>query len=606
MWPAADRLPVAPSGRVRDGGRPVRRTFRSAHELRALAAVARGEQPADLVLAGASVLNVYSGEVARADVAVLGERIALVGDCSRAVGPGTHVADVAGRVVAPGYIDPHAHPQALTNPVEFARAALARGATTVVADTMFLLTLPGDAPARVLRALSGLPLQYLWFLRAHSQTHDPDEDATFAAERLAPFLEIDEVRTLGEMTRWRDVYSGDEDTLGKIAMALAGGRRVEGHSPGASAPRLQALAAAGVSSDHEAITAPEALDRLRAGLYVMLRHSSLREDLPALAAVASRERAFSGRIMLTADGPTPSYVLRHGYLDHVIRVAIEAGIPPVAAYQMATLNPATYYGLDEELGGIAPGRRADLVVLERLENPTPVAVYSRGRLAAEDGRVVIPFPAVPWDDLIPRRFAPTWDPAPHLFEWRADGDTVTLPVMVFENAVITRRRDRAFDVRGGRVALPEETLYMTVLDHRGRWMARTLVEGLLAAVEGFAATYSIGGGVLVLGRDPVAMAAAARRALELGGGLVLVEGGAVIFELPLEIGGLMSRAPFEEVAAAVERLSSLARERGYRHGDLPYTLLFVGFDSLPDLRLTYRGLWDVKAQAAVLPRIDLR
>ncbi|HYM90047.1 MAG TPA: amidohydrolase family protein, partial [bacterium] len=352
----------------------MKRTSRTAQDLKTLLAVAGGREPADLYLDAATLLNVYSGELYPANVAVKGRRIAYVGRGHSMVGPQTQVLPLSGRILAPGYVEPHTHITGMATPEEFAREVLRTGTTTLVADTLqILLHTPPDRIPRLLALLGDMPVLMVWFLRLHGASHLPDE-SMFARDRIHRLLEIEAVRAVGEVTHWPAVYYGDEDLLQKIAMGLAAGRRVEGHAPGTSYERLTALGAAGWSSDHEAITPEEVIHRLRAGVYTMLRHSSLRPDLPLLAAAITEERARSGRLMLTADGPEAVTIVEQGYLSHVIRQAIGAGVPPVLAYQMATINPATYFGLDEEIGGIGPGRRADIVVLNDLRDPTPECV----------------------------------------------------------------------------------------------------------------------------------------------------------------------------------------------------------------------------------------
>jgi adenine deaminase len=577
----------------------VRRTFRTLDETRAMMAVARGQAPPDLLITGGEVLNVYSGEVLRASVAVAGGRIAYVGEQPFAPGPETRVVDARGQVVAPGYVDPHAHPHAMFTPTAFARAALPTGTTTVVSDTIPLLyhTAP-DRTAEILSALSALPMRFFWFLRVHGQSHSPADAALLTDDRLAALRKIEEIRAVGEVTRWPLVYAGDEVILRRIASGLAGGRRAEGHAPGVSADRLQVLAAAGISSDHEAITAEQALDRLRAGLYVMLRHGSLRPDLPALASVASGARAFSGRLMLTPDGPSATFIASNGYLDHLIGVALDLGVDPIAAYQMTTLNPAAYYSLDEELGGVAAGRRADLLVLDDLSHPRPRLVIAGGRIAAEDGRLLIDIPDLPWAEWLQPYTPGPWRPDASLF--LLDGLPDPAPAMHLENAAITARRD--VDLSHG---LPLGAHLLVLLDPAGRWRSRGVLSGFADAVGGLASTYATAGGVYTIGRHPGDMSAAATRALDLGGGIVWMEDGAAIFELPLPLGGMMSPQSLPEVGTAVERLTGLLRARGYAHHDISYTLLFLGFDSLPYVRMTHQGLWDVLEGRAILPREDL-
>jgi adenine deaminase len=578
----------------------VKRTFRTADELRVLAATARGDRPPDLLLVGGRVLNVYSGDLYPATVAVAAGRIAYVGERALPPGPHTTVLDARGRVIAPGYVDPHAHPFALCTPEALTRTALSLGTTCIVADTMPLLMLTApEQTAEAMAAMGALPVRWFFFLRQHAQGHVPDEDARFSDARLAALLDREEVRAVGELTRWPQVHAGDEAQLGRIARALAAGRRVEGHAPGASPDRLQVLAAAGVSSDHEALTADQALARLRAGLYVMLRHGALRPDLDALAPVATGARACSGRLMLTPDGPSPQFLRDRGYMDFLVTAAIRAGVEPLAAYRMATLNPATYYGLDEELGGVAPGRRADLLLLERLETPRPEVVIAGGRLAAREGRVEIEIPRLPWDRWMPPLAPGPWRPDAGFFT--LDGLPSPVPAAHLENTVITVRRDVALD--GG--SLPDGVLQAVLFDPGGRWRCRTLLSGFADRIGGLAASYTGGAGILCLGRTPADMALAAARVLDCGGGIALAEDGALLFTLPLPVGGMASPDPCAQVAAALDRLDGLLAARGYQHGEVAYTLLFLSFDALPYVRLTYRGVWDVVAGRVLFPREDL-
>ncbi len=599
----------------------MKRTFRTLDEIRTLLDVAAGRRSADRYLDGAVLLNVYSGELHPANVAIAARRIAYVGPSRSMIGPETEVLPLGGKILAPGYIDPHTHITGMTTPVEFAREVLRGGTTTLVADTLqILLQTPPKRIPELLTVLSRMPVLILWYLRLHAASHLADE-TMFALDRVAGLMDVDAIRAVGEVTRWAAVYHGDDDLLQKIALALASGRRVEGHAPGASYDRLEALAAAGVSSDHEAITPEEIVNRLRAGLYTMLRHSSLRPDLPGLAAAITDERIRSGRLMLTADGPEAVTIAERGYMDHVIRTAIASGIPPVQAYQMATLNPAAYYGLDEEIGGIGPGRRADVVVLDDLRNPTPALVLAQGAVAVREGTCEAAFPQVDWTLYFPPRFRPTWAPHPDLFEMRRDeagsltapgagdapapGGAVRFPAMHLENSVITRRVDVTVPVEEGVLRPPAGVLRLALVDPGGRWIVRGLLANFVTRLGGLASSFNVVAQLAVLGQDPADMARAARRVLEIGGGIVIVEGAKTVLEIPLPIGGIMSPERLPAIADMARRLYGLLREHGYPHMDPHYSLLFLPFDSLPDIRITYRGVWDVRRGKVLVPRQEL-
>lgn len=594
----------------------MRRTYRTLEEIRTLREVATGARPADLYLDGATLLNVYSGELHPAGVAIAGRRIAYVGRSRAMIAPQTHILSLGGKVLAPGYVEPHSHITGMTTPVEFAREGLRTGTTALVADTLqLLLQIPRDLLPQFLAELTALPVLIIWSLRLDGASSLPTDEAAFGFDRYASLLELDAVRVVGEVARWPAVYHGDEDLLRKIARAEAAGRRIEGHAPGASFDRLQALGAIGWSSDHESITSEEVLDRLRAGMFAMLRHSSLRPDLPLLALAVTGDHAQSGRLMLTADGPEAVTIAERGHTDHVIRQAIAAGIPPVLAYQMATVNPATYLGLDEELGGIGPGRRADIVVLNDLRNPTPEMVLAQGEVAVREGACVAEFPTVEWARYFPPRFRPTWTPHPRLFDMpaasvaeggaAAGGTMVRVPVIRLENSVITRRVDLPMPVVDGRIQPPPEVVRLTLLDPGGRWIVRGTLSNFVSRLGGLASSFNVIAHLIVLGQDPADMARAAQRLLEIGGGIVAVEGGKTAVEIPLPIGGVMSPRSFVAVAEMSRTLYAFLRGRGYPHTDPHHTLLFLPLDSLPDVRITYRGVWDVRRGKAIIPRQDL-
>ena len=562
-------------------------------ERRRLTAVARGAAPADLYIRGGTLLNVYTGELYPANVAVRGERIAYVGTRADMVDANTTVLDAAGRVLVPGYVDPHVHPAHVITPAALARHVLALGTTALFADTLQFWELGGvRAFIAVADALARSPVKFYWMIRPHAQSRTTDERRRFPIRDLVRALAHPSAVAVGEVTRWPDVYAGDSHLLRRLDLALTRGQRVEGHTAGASAEKLPAIAAGGLSSDHEPITAREVLERARQGIAVMLRESSLRPDLSDLLDAFKEAPGLAARAMLTADGSMPAFVLEHGFVDHLIRTAMQRGVSPADAYRMATLNPATYFGKDADLGGIAPGRYADICILRDLDEPRPQTVIARGRVAARDGRALLAIPQPPW-----RRVFAT--PAARLrVSWRARPDDFrlpdrpTLPVLRLVSAVITKVEDRA----------PQSTdLHAALLDRRGRWVAPALVAGFAERVDGLATTISTDFNILALGRRRESIVRAVNRLLEVRGGVVLVDGDEVTWELPLPLGGIMTDAELPEAAARERELSRHLAERGYTFHEPLFTLFFLSADFLPAARLTPRGVWDVKAARVLLP-----
>ncbi len=560
---------------------------------RALTAVARGQAHADLYLRGATLLNVYTGEVYPANVAARGERIAYVGLREDVIGPRTRMVDVAGRILVPGYIDPHVHPAHLATPSAFARHILALGTTTVFADTLQIWELGGLKAFRVVAdALARSPVKFYWMIRVHAQSRTTDEGRRFAPADLRRALEHPWVVAIGEVTRWPDAHRGARYLLERLALAQGRGQRVEGHTAGASAEKIPAIAAAGLTSDHEPITAREVLDRARHGIAVMLRESSLRPDLRGLLDALKEAPGLASRAMLTADGSMPAFIRDHGFVDHLIRVALERGVPPLEAYRMATLNAATYFDREGDVGGIAPGRYADICVLGDLSQPRPELVVARGRVAAVDGRLTAPVPELPWARVLA---SPT---ARLAVRWRAREADFALPrrarypVMRLVSAVISKLEERA---------LAAGDLHAALLDRAGRWCAPGVVAGFADRLDGLASTITTDFNILALGRRRDSMARAVNRLLDLRGGIVVVDGGEVAYEVPLPLGGLMARGSLVEAAAREDGLRSALEARGYPFHDPVFTLFFMAADFLPSVRLTPRGVWDVRRGRVLLP-----
>jgi adenine deaminase len=566
----------------------------TASQRRRLTAVARGAAAADLYVRGGTLLNVYTGELYRANVATLGERIAYVGLRDDMVGARTTVLETPGRVLVPGYIDPHVHPAHIITPGALARHVLPLGTTTVFADTLQFWELGGyRAFVTVADALARSPLKFYWMLRVQGQTKTPDEPRRFRRRELARACAHPSVAAVGEVTRWTEIHAGDPDLLGRLALGQPRRLRVEGHTAGARADKIPAIAAGGVTSDHEPITADEVLDRARQGIAVMLRESSLRPDLGGLLRALKDAPGLAARAMLTADGSMPAFIRDHGFVDHLLRTALTAGVPPVDAYRMVTLNPATYFRKDDDVGGIAPGRYADVCVLSDLSQPRPETVIARGRVAARNGRTLVTVPEPMWA----RVFA---SPAARLqMAWRARPEDfrlpprATLPVIRLVSAVITTLEERA---------PAEGDLHAALVDRAGRWVAPGLVAGFADRLDALATTISTDFNILVLGRSRESMARAVNRLLAVHGGVVLVDGDRVAWELSLPLGGIMTRLELPEAARRQDELHARLRERGYAFHDPFFTLLFLAADFLPAVRLTPRGVWDVKAGRLLLPR----
>ena len=340
--------------------------------------------------------------------------------------------------------------------------------------------------ARMLDALADLPIRYRWLIRLQSQSEYDGEAQDFALEKLKPLLARAGRGGIGRVDPLAPVWKGDPCVLEAIAHVHSLGKRVDGHTAGASYEKLNGVAAGGIDACHEAITKQEVLDRLRLGFWTILRHSSLRPDIPELARAITEDGIDTRRVMLTVDGPAPRSIAEGGFIDEALRQCVAAGVPPVEAIQMATINPATYYGLDRELGGIAPGRRADVVMLPDLQSFRPVRVMMEGRDVARDGRATVDLPRVDWDAFGLRRTFSARDLPLEVRE--------PLPVIEFVSNAITRS--------AGMQASPADGDILGILaDREGRWATRAWIRNFAPGLDGLASSYNTAMHLLVLGRD---------------------------------------------------------------------------------------------------------
>ncbi|HZP90322.1 MAG TPA: amidohydrolase family protein, partial [Actinomycetota bacterium] len=354
-------------------------------------AVARGDEPADLVLAGGRVLSVFTGELLDVDVAIAGEHVAGLGRYE-----GRETVDVSGLILLPGFIDGHMHIESTKLPPdEFARAAVPWGTTTVILDPHEIANVFGLEGVRALLAAArAVPLD-VYVMVSSCVPASPFESggATVDARDIAAFLR-EEPRAIGlaEMMDFPGVVAGDAGALAKIAAAA--GHHVDGHAPGLTGTGLNAYLAAGVRSDHECTTYDEALEKRRLGMWIMIREGSAARNLEALLPIVLRYGP--ANCLLCTDDREPDHLLEEGHVNDIVRRAVALGCPPSDAVVMATLNAARYHRLPEH-GAIAPGHLADVVAVEDLVRFDPVRVWKRGRLAAEGGRAV-DIPRVPMPD----------------------------------------------------------------------------------------------------------------------------------------------------------------------------------------------------------------
>jgi adenine deaminase len=307
--------------------------------------------------------------------------------------------------------------------------------------------------------------------------------------------------------------------------------------------------------------------------------------------------------MLTTDGPTPEY-LKNGYSDYVLRLAMELGLDPITAYQLVTINPATYYGVDDEIGGLAPGRVADILMLSELREPTPELVIADGQVVARNGQLLHRLEEPNWPSLGLPPLPAIANVSPDWFDVYTTGET--FPVMNLQNPAITRRIEMPVRTENGRIVdlveTSEDLCYIALLSREGKWVCNGIIKSFATKLAAVASSYTGAGEIIVIGRDKAAMAAAVNRIMEIGGGIAVLDAAHnVLRELPLTVGGVMGTQTVDELVEESTKLAETFAELGHPHYDPIYTLLFLSSTHLPELRLSSEGLFEVKTKRILHP-----
>jgi adenine deaminase len=545
-----------------------------------LIAVAKGDIPADLLLTNARIVNVFTSEIEEGNIAICGDRIAGLGDYKA-----KEVVEVGGRHIAPGLINGHIHPESSMLDIgQYARAVVPHGTTTLITDLHEIANVSGLKGIQyVLERARHLPLNL--FLMAPSCVPATDLEtsgATLGPEEIGQILKRKECLGLGEMMNFPGVIGGDAAVLKKIEYAR--GKIIDGHAPGLGGRALSAYIAAGIYSDHESVSLDEAREKLRRGMYLMIREGSSEKNLEALLPLVD-DKTWP-RCMFVVDDRSAADLLHDGDIDAVVRKAIRLGLDPVRAIQLATINPAGYFRR-EGLGGIAPGYFADLIVLGDLKSLSIDMVFHRGKLVAKEGQPLFSAPKSGDNSL---------------------SDSVSIKPFNVEalRLATTEKETPVIEVVPGQIVTRKSMEKLTSLPDIEKDILKLVV------VERHKATGNIGVGpvkgfglktgalassvahdshnVIAVGASDEDIYTAIKEVERLHGGLVAAGGGKVLASLALPVAGLLSNEPLENVVASLEKLERTAIELGAKLASPLATLSFLALPVIPEIRLTDRGM----------------
>ena len=561
----------------------------SKENLKRLIKLSKGEMDAPLVLKNAKIVNVFTNEIIEDDVAIADGTIVGIGDYR-----GDEEIDLEGRYLAPGFIDSHVHIESsMSSPSQFARVVVPRGVTTVIADPHEIANVKGlEGIEYIIKESQNLPLDVKVMLPSCvPSTKFENAGATLQAEDLATLKDKEEVLGLGEVMSYPDVIAGDDGILDKLVMFKDS--VIDGHGPVIKGKDLNAYRIAGIDTEHECSTIEEVIDRVRLGMYILVREGSAAKDLRNIIEAVNKDNL--RRFLLCTDDKHPEDLVTEGSIDFNIKLAIRADINPIDAIKMATLNSAECYGLKDK-GAIAPGYRADLVVIDDLEDFNVLEVFKDGKLVGKDRKAL--FEA---QEYLPENMTDSVNlkgiqEEDIQIEFEEDEARV---ITVGAGSLVTEKNIRKVHVKDGKFAFSDDGILKLIVAERHKATGNIgvgLIENI--GLKGGAIGTTVGHdshNLIAVGDSDRDIVLAAKELEKIGGGLVIVEDGQVIKTLPLEIGGIMTSKSIDKTIAELKEMIDISYDRLGVNKDIdPFmTLSFMALPVIPSLKLTDMGLFDV-------------
>ena len=556
--------------------------------------VAIGDKPADLILEDCSLVNVYSREIMpETQIAVSHDRIAYVGqNASHTKGKKTVVINLKKKYVTPGFADPHIHLDQFVSPAEFVKKSLLCGVTSLFSDPIDIVSTCGyrgfkefvkmtsELPSRFFHVVpGGVPVDKKF-------SHGKEVSLTEAKQAI----KIPGVLGLGEVFSWTKVTKRDSKTMKMLSTMLENDCVINGHTAGASGKKLNAYVSSGILSCHEPINFDQVLERLRLGMWIMIREGSIRRDLKDIIPLILSNKTYTSRLMFCSDGLDPTDIEEFGHIDHCIRESVKLGLDQVDAISMASKNCFDYYNMGKDLGGIAPGKLADIVVFDDLSKLKPRKIFVGGNLVVSNGTIV---------SKIKKYRVPKWM-------------TKTIKLRKFsEDDFAVKSRDSIANVNVINENLPvkdgniiastdKDVLKVAAFDRTFGTRKHTVgfLKNFTANIGAFASTWNFHeNNLLVIGSNENDMATAANKLIHTQGGMVVVSEGKILASLPLQMAGIVSTDSFATVSENFENLNTILADTGCKFKKPHIIPLFLPFLALPDIRILSTGLVDVKKRS---------
>ena len=573
--------------------------------IQTLNAVAIGDKAADLVLENCSLVNVYTGEILpETQVAISKDRIAYVGeDASHTKGKKTVVINLEKKFITPGFADSHIHIDQFFSPAEFVKKSLLCGVTSLFADSVDIVSTCGFSGFKeFVKMTSGLPARFF-----HVVPGGTPVDRKFShVKSLSPTEEKSALRMpgvlgLGEVFSWTKVTKRDSKTMKTLSTMLENNCVINGHTAGMSGKKLNAYVSSGILSCHEPINFEQVIERLRLGMWIMIREGSIRRDIKDIIPLVLANKTNKDRLMFCSDGLDPIDITKFGHIDHCIREAVKLGLNLTDAISMASKNCFDYYNMGMDLGGIAPGKLADILVFDDLMKLKPKKIFVGGMLVLSNGTIVSKIkkhPVPKWMTKTVKLNKFTEDN----FSIKSHSDLVDVNVIDMKTEIITKKGHETLSVKDENVIPSYDKDVWKVAAFDRTFGSTKHAVGFLKnfgpRIGAFASTWSFHeNNMIVIGSNEKDMVIAANSLLRTQGGMVVVHKGKILSSMPLQMAGIMSTDSFEKTSKNFSDINNMLLDSGCKFKKPHLIPLFLPFLALPEIRILHQGIIDVKSRS---------
>ena len=566
--------------------------------------VAIGDNPADLILENCSLINVYTNEIQeKIQISIKNDRIAFVGvDASHTRGPKTKVLDVKNKHVCPSFVDPHIHIDHFLTPAEFVKKSLLCGVTSLFPDSIDIVSVCGYRGFKeFLRQTENLPMRFFHTIPGGLPVDRKfSHGKTLSIEEEKDAIGLRSVVGLGEVFSWTKVTKQDPKTIKSLKQMHENNCIINGHTAGASGKKLNSYVSSGILSCHEPINFDQVLERLRLGMWIMIREGSIRRDLKDIIPLVLSHGTYKNRLMFCSDGLDPFDISNIGHIDHCVRESIKLGMNPIDAISMASKNCFDYYKMGTEFGGIGPGKIADILILDDYKKIKINKVILGGKIVVSNGKIL---------EIIHSPKIPTWIQKtvklPKLttenFILTSKNNTEIVNIISMKTEIVTKKDTTDLSVKDSNVmaSYDKDIWKVTAMDRTFGSKTKTIgfLKNFGADIGAFASTWSFHeNDMIVIGSNEKDMADAANKLVKSQGGLIVVKNRKTLASLPFQMGGIISTDSIDKVTTNFTKINDVLLDSGCKFKKPHLIPLFLPFLALPDIRIMYSGIVDVKAR----------